>query len=129
MALPGDVSMTRTLVTLLAVAGLFGCTTLQPLPDAQPATLQQSVKPGDRVEIERLDGTRLTLKVEKVGADTLTGVHDGKRLDVPIADIRTIGTRAMTTQSKIWTAVGVIGAIGAAIAISDGGGSGGGDGY
>ena len=122
--------MTRILVTFLAVAGLIGCTTLQPLPDAQPATLQESIEPGDRVEIERLDGSRQVLKVEKVGADRLTGVNDGKRYEIAFADIRSVGTRSMTPQSRLWTTVGILGAIGAAIAIGGGGGSGGGgDGY
>lgn len=122
--------MTRILVTSFAVACLTGCTTLQPLPDTRAATIQDSVEPGDRVEIERMDGARQTLKVETVGADTLTGVHDGKRVEVPLADIRTIGTRTMTTQSKVWTTVGIIGVIGAAIAAGGGGGGGGGgDGY
>lgn len=121
--------MTRILVTSLAAVCLIGCTTLQPLPDTRPATLQGSIDPGDRVEIERMDGTRQTLKVEKIGPDTLTGVHDGKRIEVPLADIRTIGTRTMTTQAKVWTTVGIIGAIGAAIAAGGGGGGGGGDGY
>jgi hypothetical protein len=120
--------VTRMLVTTLTVAGLMGCTTLQPLADTRPATIRESIEPGDRVEIERLDGTRQTLKIETVGPDTLTGVHDGKRVAVPFADIRTIGTRTMTTQSKIWTTVGIIGAIGAAIA-AGGSGGGGGDGY
>jgi hypothetical protein len=122
--------VTRILVTSLAAAALVGCTTLQPLPDTRAATLQEAIEPGDRVEIERLDGSRQTVKVEKVGADTLTGLHDGKRVEVPLADIRTIGTREMTSQGRLWTTVGIIGAIGAAIAIGGGGGSGGGgDGY
>lgn len=121
--------MTRILVTSLAAAALIGCTTLQPLPDARPATLQESVKRGDRVEIERMDGTRQTLRVETIGADTLTGTQDGKRLEVPLADIRSIGTREMTSRAKLWTTVGIIGAIGAAIAIGGGGGGGDDGGY
>lgn len=120
--------MIKSLVTLFALLCMVGCTTLQPLPDTQPATIREAVKPGDRVEIERMDGTRQTLKVEKVEADSLTGVQDGKRVEVALADIRTIGTRTMTTQSKIWTTVGILGALGAAIA-AGGGGGGGGSGY
>lgn len=120
--------MIKSLITLFALLCMVGCTVLQPLPDAQPATIRESVKPGDRVEIERMDGTRQALKVEKVGAESLTGVQDGKRVEVPIADIRTIGTRTMTTQSKVWTTVGILGALGAAIA-AGGGGGGGGSGY
>ena len=119
--------MTRILVTPLVIVGLIGCTTLQPLPDSRPATIQESIEPGDRVEIERLDGARQTLTVETVGPDTLTGVHNGKRVAVPLADIRTIGTRTMTTQAKVWTTVGIVAAIGAALA-AGGGGGGGGDG-
>jgi hypothetical protein len=116
--------VTKILVALLAAACLIGCTTLQPLSDARPATIQQSVKAGDSVEIERLDGTRQVLKVESVGADTITGTHDGARYQVPLAEIRTIGTRTMSTKSKIWTAVGIAAALGAAIAASGGGDSG-----
>lgn len=121
--------MLRTLLTVFTLASLAGCTTLQPLSDAQPATIRESVQPGDRVEIERLDGTRQTLKVEAIGTDSLTGTHGGKSYQIPLADIRSIGVHAMTSQSKIWTTVGIIGAIGAAIAIAGGGGSGDGGGY
>jgi hypothetical protein len=121
--------VTRILVTVLTVVCLVGCTTLQPLPDTQPATIRESVKPGDRVELERMDGTRQSFKVESVGADALTGTHDGKRYTVAFADIRSIGERAMTTRAKVWTTVGVLGAAAAAIAIAGGGGDslGGGD--
>ena len=99
--------MTRTLVlalTLLPFAG--GCTTLQPLPDAQPATIRQAIEPGDRVELEKADGTRLSLKVEQVTETELVGVADGKRHTVPLAEVRRVNTRVMTTSDKVWTGVG-----------------------
>lgn len=117
---------------LLAVFTLFcftACTTLQPLADSQAITIQQQVKAGDTVELERMDGTRQTLKVESVSADRLVGMHDNKRYEVPLSDIRTIGTRTMTARDKLWATVGVVAAIGGLIALAgggDGGGSGGG---
>lgn len=125
--------MTRTLVlalTLLPFAG--GCTTLQPLPDAQPATIRQAVEAGDRVELEKTDGTRLALKVEQVTETGLIGVAGGKRHTVPFTEVRSINTRVMTTSDKVWTGVGVAAAVGAIIAAASGGGGdggGGGGGY
>lgn len=112
--------MTRILLTSLAIAGLISCTTLQPIADTRPATIQQQVEAGDTVELERMDGTKLVLKVESVSADTLTGTHDSKRYQVPLSDIRNIGMRAMTTQAKIWTAVGIVAVVGAVIAAGAG---------
>lgn len=125
--------MTRTLVlalTLLPFAG--GCTTLQPLPDAQPATIRQAVEAGDRVELERTDGTRLALKVEQVTETGLIGVAGGQRHTVPFAEVRSVNTRVMTTSDKVWTGVGVAAVVGAIIAAASGGGGdggGGGGGY
>lgn len=124
--------MTRTLVlvlTLLPFAG--GCTTLQPLPDAQPTTIRQAVEVGDRVELETTDGTRLALKVEQVTETGLIGVAGGKRHTVPFAEVRSIDTRVMTTSDKVWTGVGVVAVVGAIIAAASGGGGdgGGGGGY
>lgn len=121
--------MTRTLVlalTLLPFAG--GCTTLQPLPDAQPATIRQAVEAGDRVELEKTDGTRLALKVEQVTETGLIGVAGGKRYTVPFTEVRSINTRVMTTSDKVWTGVGVAAAVGAIIAAASGGGGDGGGG-
>ena len=114
--------MARIVVTLLTLLCFAGCTTFQPLPDVQPATIQQQVTPGTRVELERVDGTRLALNVESVSADKLVGVGDGKRYEIPLASIRSIGTRSMTTQAKIWTIVGVVAAVAAVAAGSSGGG-------
>jgi hypothetical protein len=125
--------MTRTVLlalTLLPFTG--GCTTLQPLPDAQPATIRQAIEPGDRVELDRTDGTRLALKVEQVTETELIGVADGKRHTVPLADVRGVSTRVMTTSDKVWTGVGVAAVVGAIIAAASGGGGdggGGGGGY
>lgn len=121
--------MTRTLVLALTLLPFTaGCTTLQPLPDAQPATIRQAVEPGDRVELEKADGTRLSLKVEQVTETELVGVADGKRHTVALADVRSVNTRVMTTSDKVWTGVGVAVVVGAIIAAAGGGGSGGGDG-
>ena len=121
--------MIRNFVVLLTVISLLGCTTLQPLADAQPATIQQSVKVGDTVEIERTDGTHQTLKVDAVRGNALAGTHAGKRYQVPLGEIRSIGTREMSSSAKTWTIVGIIAAVGALIAGAGGGSSGGGGGY
>jgi len=118
--------MGKILFTVFTLSCFTACTTLQPLPDAQATTIQQQVKAGDKVELERMDGTRQVLKVESVSADTIVGTHHGKRLEVPLGDIRTIGTRTMTGSDKLWTTVGVVAAIGAAVALASGGGGGGG---
>lgn len=125
--------MGRILLTVLALFGFTACTTLQPLADTQPATIQQQVQAGDTVELERMDGTRQVLKVESVSADTLTGVRNKQRYQVPLGDIKSLSTRTMTTSDKIWTAAGVVAVIGAIVAaaggVSGGGGDGGGSGY
>jgi len=119
--------MARILVTVLTLLAFTGCTTLQPLADAQPATIRQAIQPGDRVEIERVDGTRLKLTVESVTDDTLHGTAGKKRYQEPLASIRTIGVRSMTTGDKVWTGVAVAAALGVAIAVAGGGSGGGGD--
>lgn len=109
------------LVTLLPLAA---CTTLQPLPDAQPATIRQAVQPGERVELELADGTRQSLTVDSVGDTELVGHTGGKSHTVPLASIRSVAVRAMTTQDKVWTGLGVVAVIGAIAAIAGGGGGG-----
>jgi len=119
--------MARILVTVLTLLAFTGCTTLQPLADAQPTTIRQAIQPGDNVEIERVDGTRLKLTVESVTDEMLQGTDDDKRYELPLASIRTIGVRSMTTSDKVWTGVGVAAALGVAIAVAGGGSGGGGD--
>lgn len=119
--------MSLRLVLLAALLPLAACTTLQPLADVQAATIRQAVQPGDSVELARTDGSQLALKVEQVTETELVGVGGGKRYTVPLADIRSLGVRSMTTQDKIWTAVAIVGAVGVAVAAAGGGsGSGGG---
>jgi len=113
-------------VTLFTLLCFTACTTLQPLPDTQPATIQQQATPGTKVEIERMDGTHVALKVESVSADTLIGTGDGKRYEIPLANIKSVSTESMTSEAKIWTTVGILAAVVAVIAGSAGGsGSGG----
>lgn len=124
--------MTRSLVLALVLLPFVGgCSTLQPLPDTQAATIRAAVEPGDRVELEKADGSRLALKVERITDTELVGVADGKRHTVPLAEIRRLDTRVMTTRDKIWTGVGVAAVVGAIIAAagSSGGGGDGGGGY
>ena len=118
-------------VLLAALLPLAACTTLQPLPDAQPATIRQVVEPGDRVELQLTDGTAQSLTVDSVSDTELVGHTGGKRHTVPLASIKSISVREMTTQDKIWTGVGVAAVIGAiaAVAGSGGGGGDGGSGY
>jgi hypothetical protein len=119
--------MAKALVTLLSLV-FTACTTLQPLPDAQPATLRQAVAVGDKVEIDRVDGTHLTLTVEEITDDYLIGKDAQYRHRVALPSVRTIAVRTMTTRDKVWTAVGVAAGVGAIIAIASGGGSSGGGG-
>ncbi|MGH2668643.1 MAG: hypothetical protein ACRDH5_05910, partial [bacterium] len=91
------------LFTLFTLVCFTGCTTLQPLPDAQPATIQQSVRPGSIVEIERVDGTRTVLKVESVGAEAIEGTESGQRLRIPLGEIRSIGTQTVAKSATLWT--------------------------
>lgn len=127
--------MGRNLLIALTLLTFTACTTLQPLADTQPTTIRQAVQPGDRVAIEKTDGTRLTLKVEEVGDDFLRGTDNAARHTVPFADIRSVGTHVMTARDKTWTAVGIGAVVIAVIAVAagggggDGGGSGGGGGY
>lgn len=109
---------------LAALLPLAACTTLQPLPDTQPATVRQAVEPGDRVELELADGTRQTLTVDSVTDTELVGKAGGKRHTVPLASIRSVGVREMTTQDKVWTGIGVVAVIGAIAAAAGGGGGG-----
>jgi hypothetical protein len=115
------------LAVLAALLPLAACTTLQPLADAQPATIRQAVESGDRVELELADGTRQTLTVDSVSDTEIVGRTGGKRRAVPLASIRSVAVREMTTQDKVWTGLGVVAVIGAIAAVA-GGGGGGGDG-
>ena len=122
--------MSLRFVLVAALLPLAACTTFRPLPDAQPATLRQAVEPGARVELELADGTRQRLTVDSVSETELVGRDEGKRHAVPLASIRSIAIREMTTQDKIWTGLSVAAVIGAiAVVASDsgGGGSGGSD--
>jgi len=121
--------MGKNVFTAFTLLCFTGCTTLQPLGDTRPATIQQQVKVGDTVELERMDGTQLVLKVQAVSAETLTGVFEKRRYEIPLSDIKSIGTRTMTTQSKIWTTVGIVAALGAVIIGIGGDDGGGGGGY
>jgi len=114
---------------LAALLPVAACTTLQPLADAQPATIRQAVEPGDRVELEFADGSRQALTVDSISETELVGHAGSKRHTVPLASIRSIGVRGMTTQDKVWTGVGIAAAVGViAVLVSDGGGGGGGGG-
>lgn len=127
--------MGKNLLIALTLLSFTACTTLQPLADTQPATIRQAVKAGDRVAIEKTDGTRLTLKVEEVGDDFLRGADNAARHTVRFSDIRAVETHVMTASDKTWTAVGIGVAVIAVIAVAaggsggDGGGGGGGGGY
>ncbi len=121
--------MSRILVTLFTLLCFTACTTLQPLPDAQPATLQQSVHAGDTVELELDNGVRHVLKVESVGSDALQGTAGGKRYRIPFDRIRSIATRATASSTPVWVVVGVLAVVGAIIAASGSDGGGGGGGY
>lgn len=120
--------MSLRLVLLAALLPLAACTTLRPLADTQPATIHQAVQPGDRVELEKADGSRLALKVERVTDTELVGVAGGRRHTVPLAEIRRLDTRVMTTSDKVWTGVGVAVVVGAIVAAASSGGDGGGGG-
>ena len=124
--------MARTLIALLTLVAFTGCTTLQPLADAQPARIREAVQPGDRVELTLADGTTHDLTVESITDDTLVGKDSKRRHTIPLASIKTLGVRSMTTSDKWWTAGIVAGAI-AVVAIaagsSGGGGGGSGSGY
>ena len=96
--------MLRILVigaTLLCVAG---CVPFRTLPDTQPATIQQSVSAGDSVELVRNDGSQLRLKVESVTDTSLTGTTRSLRYEIPLSDIRSIGTRHVTTD-PVWDTI------------------------
>jgi len=121
--------MGRNLLTLFTLLCFTACTTLQPLPDAQPATIQQSVHAGDTVEVELDNGVRHVLKVESVGADALEGMAGGKRYRIPFDRVRSIGTRTQASGTNVWIVVGVLVVVGAVIAASGDGGGGGGGGY
>lgn len=118
----------KTALASLTLLALSACTTLQPLPDASPATIRQAVQPGDRIEIERTDGSRQTLRFEAITDEAVQGTDGGQRLSIPLSSIRAIGTRSMTTSDKVWTGVAVAAAVGAAIALAGGGGDDGGSG-
>lgn len=116
------------LAVCAALLPLAACTTLQPLANAEPATIRQGIEPGDRVELELTDGSRRTFLVDTVTDTELTGRADGRSHTVPLASIRSIGVREMTTEAKVWTGVGVVAVIGAIAAAAGGGGGGGGGG-
>lgn len=120
--------MGRILVTAVTLLCFTGCTTLQALPDAQPTTIQQSVRAGDTVELERTDGTRMVLKVDSVGSDALEGTQGGQHTRVAYSDIRSLGTRSASVSNKTWTWIAVVLGIGAVIALVAGGGGSGGSG-
>jgi hypothetical protein len=128
-------AMGKPLLIALTLLCFTGCTTLQPLADLQPATIRQAVQPGDRVDIEKTDGTRLTLKVDEVGDDFLRGTDHAARRTIPFSEIRGVSTRVMTASDKVWTgvsvgaAVVVIGVLIAGAGDGGGGNEGGGPGY
>ena len=118
--------MARSLIALVTLVAFTGCTTLQPLADTQPATLRAALEPGDRVELDLADGRHLEVHVESISDDALVAKDSTTRHTIPLASIRTASVRRMTTQDKVWTAVIVVGAIGAVAAAAGGGGGGGG---
>jgi hypothetical protein len=98
---------------------LLACTTLRPL-ESDPVALQQTLHPGDKVEITTAQGQSLHFKLTGVDARGLHG--DGH--DVAYADLRSVDREEMAGGRTALLVLGVI-AVGAAAA-AGGGGHGGG---
>ena len=97
---------------------MSACTTLQPLSN-DAASLQQSLHPGDQVELTTADGQDLRFKLAAVDA---SGLHGGGH-DVAYTDIRSIDRRETSGGRTALLVLGVI-AVGAAAAAEGGMGGG-----
>jgi hypothetical protein len=77
-----------------------------------PATIQQSVRPGDTVRVGVRDGRVFELAVEQVEADALTGATvAGKRYRIPYATVKTIEVGDVSSGTTVATVAIVAGAI------------------
>lgn len=124
------------LVSMFLASGICGCSTVQ-TSDLPPAELQdqiatgQLVTPGDHVIVTTSQGITYELEITRVteksiegreyvplnhqaideNADTFMQTVPGSLIEIPVAEISTIGTREVTPVGK------AAGATGAAVAV------------
>lgn len=123
--------LATTVVTVLVCLST-ACTTLRPVAaDATGDQIRAEIKAGDTVRVLAADGTSHTLEVSAVGEFSLVGTavgtwkHStdvvGSRIELPYRDIHQIEVQHVSGLKT--TAIIVLAALAAAIAIATGGGS------
>lgn len=79
----GRPAFVRSVVCLVVLALVSACSTTRPVTIAGSQSLAGQIAVGDKVEVERRDGTLLKFKVTEVSAEGLRG----RDYFVPTADI------------------------------------------
>jgi hypothetical protein len=79
----GRLALARSVVFLVSLALVDACSTTRPVTIAGSQPLAGQIKVGDKVEVEKRDGTLLKFKVAEVSAEGLRG----RDYFVPTADI------------------------------------------
>lgn len=103
---------------LILIAFAAGCTTMEPLPATDSQSLANQLEAGDTIKITRNDNTEVTLTVDSVSDEGISG--DGQY--VPHSDIRQVQV-SKTSNGAVWGVVAGVAVVAALI------GAGGGSGY